>query len=145
MTVHVIEDGQDFGVPTNLLTSDAELLSVPIEVVNARAEQRAAWQPKVVTYPVTQGLALAVQKEEAKAETQDLGHSFTYDGETYWIQPADNWDIEIFELIEDGKLVKACRLMLGDKQWSLFKSKPRKAKDFNELFVASQAALSTKS
>lgn len=153
MTAHVIENGYDFGVPTDLLLDDNELLNLPVDVVDARVEQRAAWRPTVVPDPpAPSATALAAQVAEASAlddrpdaTVTNLGSSFTYDGETYWIRPADDWDLEIFEMIEDGKLVKACHLMLGDKQWAQFKAKPRKAKDFNELFVASQEALSTKS
>lgn len=148
MTAHVIENGFDFGVPTDLLQSDQELLHLPVELVDSRVEQRAAWRPAIVPDVPGKHTALAAQAREATeldAEVVNLGNSFTFDGQTYWIQAAETWDLEIFELIEDGKLVKACHLMLGDKQWAQFKAKPRKAKDFNELFVASQSALGTKS
>lgn len=155
MTAHVIEDGQDFGVPTNLLASNTELLSLPAEQVDARVEQRAAWRPTVVPMAPPTDHALVAQKIEAgrmdvqapehPAEVVNLGNSFAYDGETYWISPAETWDLEIFELIEDGKMVTACHKMVGDEQWKKFKAKPRTAAQFNEFFLASQEALSTKS
>lgn len=159
---HAVHDGMDFGIPATALASDADLLQTPV----AEVEARAAKAPSALTLvppkpaPPARNNALAAQKAEVEvvetsttvedaaeqgAEITNLGHSFQYDEETYWIQAADTWDLDVFELQESGKLISACKLMLGDDQWAKFKTKPRKAKDFNDMFLIAMKALGTKS
>lgn len=123
----------DFGVAVSHFQSDEELLRLPIKRVVDEAEPT----------PPTRGTALAAQKEEATAV--EVAYPFSFDGELYHMPPADEWDLEVFELIEAGKLVTAMKMMIGDKQWRKFKSKPRKAAEFNDFFLAGQEALPTKS
>ena len=65
------------------------------------------------------------QDRQAKAEGKNADLSFDFDGTVYTI-PRDHADnIELFELIEDGKNILAARAFLGAKQWDQFKDSVR--------------------
>lgn len=72
----------------------------------------------------------------AKSEATKNKVSFTFDGDKYQIDPTSEWDLDVLEAVEDGKIVSLVRAILGDKQWEKFKAKPRKVDDLNRLFEA---------
>lgn len=49
----------------------------------------------------------------------------TFKGVAYDLQASDVDDLEIFELIEDGKAVTALRQILGPERWATFKESAR--------------------
>lgn len=67
--------------------------------------------------------------------------TFKYDGDTYAIPPAEDWDIEILEYAEDEKLTKALRLLLGEDQWLMFRKNHRSVRALGELFDAAGTAV----
>lgn len=77
----------------------------------------------------------------AKAEATGAEVLFEYDGETYVIPPAREWDLDVLESYEDGKIASTCRALLGPVQWATFKSKRRTVTSLEELFDALQSAL----
>jgi hypothetical protein len=95
------------------------------------SQLKAAPKAKAVKTVETKGTALKAIKEEAADPNTTV---FTYDGEQWTMKPTDEWDIEIFEMIEDSKLVSAVREILGAKQWARFKAKKRKVKDFSDIY-----------
>lgn len=77
----------------------------------------------------------------AKAEALGARITFEFDGETYDIAPAAEWDVDALEAFEDQKIITCVRLILGAEQWQRFKAKPRTMGDLNGLFTAMQAHL----
>ena len=61
----------------------------------------------------------------AKAEAKGEDIRFDFDGVEYVIprETADN--VELFELIEDGKNFAVARMFVGKEQWSAFKDRVR--------------------
>lgn len=132
---HTVIDEADFGIPASALVDDGDLFTRPVAVV----EQRTPAAPQPAPTP---GVALAA----AKAEVDAIGTTFVFEGETYFVQPAEEWDVEVFEAAEDGKFVSAVKLLLGAAQWKRFKAgKRRVSRDVEAIFVAAQRALGTKS
>lgn len=86
-------------------------------------------------------MATQTQKSAAKNEAQDGSIRFEYDGETYEITSASDWDVEVLESFEDGNIVRTVRGLLGPDQWAKFKSKRRTVSDLNNLFQDVQTAL----
>lgn len=76
----------------------------------------------------------------ARAEALSRPITFEYDGESYTIAPAAEWPLEVLDEFEDGRLTSCVRVLLGDDQWSRFRSKPRTLGDLNNLFDAAQRA-----
>lgn len=64
-------------------------------------------------------------QDHAKAEAEGEDIRFDFDGVEYVIprETADN--VELFELIEDGKNFAVARTFVGIKQWSAFKDSVR--------------------
>lgn len=77
----------------------------------------------------------------AKAEAKSEMVSFEFDGDTYSVAPADEWDLDVLEAFEDGKVVATVRALVGPAGWATYKSKPRKVKDLDAFFTAIQEAL----
>jgi len=90
---------------------------------------------------------------ENPAKTEALGKeiSFEFDGETYTVPPAREWDLDVLESYENGMIATCVRAVMGEEQYDRFKSEPaeggeRKPKrrtvgDLNDLFETLQKAL----
>jgi hypothetical protein len=76
----------------------------------------------------------------AKAEALASGVAFTYDGDSYTISPTSEWDLDALDAYEEGHVSKCVRLILGEDQWQLFRSKRRTVGDLNDLFEVAQKA-----
>jgi hypothetical protein len=137
---HTVIDGTDFGVAVSALRDDADLYLVPVGVIDARADTPPPAQPPEPP-PPPPGAALAA----VQAEVDQTGVRFTFDGETYFVQAADEWPVEVFEAAEAGKFVTSVKELLGAAQWRRFKAKRRVSRDVESIFVAAQQALGTKS
>lgn len=135
---HTVIDGTDFGIPASALVDDADLYTIPVEAIESRPEVVAPRPADVAPKP---GTALAA----VKAEVDTIGTTFQFDGETYFVQPAEEWDVEVFLAAEEGKFVTAVKLLLGPAQWKRFKSKRRVSREVEAIFVAAQEALGSKS
>lgn len=75
---------------------------------------------------------MANTKNALKAEASDQNDpiKFEFKGYEYEMPHPDEWDIEVAEAYEDGKVVTALRHILGDEQWRLYKERERpKSKD----------------
>lgn len=72
-------------------------------------------------------------KDALKAEaTENESIQFNYNGHTYEMPHPDEWDIEVAEAHEEGKVVTALRRILGEEQWKLFKEREKpKSKDLD--------------
>lgn len=74
-------------------------------------------------------------KKTAVAEDVE-SFSFEYDGYTYSVAPSKTWPFESQEAEESGRYAEAAKLILGEKQYKVFKSKPRTVGDFGDLSKA---------
>lgn len=81
-------------------------------------------------------MAAAAVKAEAKGE----GFTVEFDGESYVIPPALDWDLEALEALEEGRVVAAVRALLGDEGWARFREKRRTVRDLNEFFELAAGA-----
>ncbi|RLK22642.1 hypothetical protein DER29_0480 [Micromonospora sp. M71_S20] len=82
----------------------------------------------------------APQTQAARAEAAGQLAQFVYDGETYTVAPTTDWDLDALAAFEDGHILTAVRLILGDAQMKTFRSKRRTIGDLNDLFEAAQKA-----
>jgi hypothetical protein len=76
-----------------------------------------------------------------KAEAKNLKNSFTYDSVKYTVPTPDEMDMSVIEDLEQGLVVAALKAVLGPDQWATFKSKPRTAKDLNDLMEKVSGAM----
>lgn len=81
------------------------------------------------------------KQDALKAEAQDADVTFEYDGEPYTIKPMNKMPLEFLEAIEDGKMIRAVKSMLGEEQYRKFSAKPRIVEDLNNLLTASTNAV----
>lgn len=62
--------------------------------------------------------------------------SVEYNGATYMVEPADNWDIEVLEAVDAQKMTVALNALLGDEQYKAFRAANRKVRSLGEFFEA---------
>lgn len=78
----------------------------------------------------------ALPKVDGGTAEEEETRSFKYDGVEYTIPHASNWDVDVMEGIEDGKMFIAVRSLLGPEQWGVFKANKPTNKQFYELVNA---------
>ena len=61
---------------------------------------------------------------------------FEYNGETYSIPPAEEWDIDVLEAIDDNKLTYALKALVGEEQYARFRKTNRTVKALGEFMSA---------
>lgn len=75
-------------------------------------------------------------KADALSETTAV----EFNGTTYQVPAADDWDIDVLEAIDDQRMTHALRSLLGDEQYATFRAANRKVKAFGEFFkIAGEA------
>lgn len=86
-------------------------------------QPKAKKKPKVKKSPQ--------QREAEGIETVEV----EFDGETYEI-PADpiDWEIDVTEAFETGRMITACRGLLGPEQFAVLSRKGYRNRDFRRLF-----------
>lgn len=63
-----------------------------------------------------------------------------FGGETYLVPPADDWDLEVIEAIDDQRLSHAMKALLGEEQYATFRKSNRKVSSLGAFFeVAGKA------
>lgn len=77
----------------------------------------------------------------AKSDATRKPVSFDFDGETYTIPPAAEWDLDVLEAAEDGRNIAMIRALLGEEGWTTFRSKPRTVADLTEMTQAIEKAV----
>lgn len=81
----------------------------------------------------------------AKAEALGKAMTLTFEGVQYTLPPADQWDVEVFEMFETGAVVGATKLLFGEEQWNKFKETGvngrRNLAEMMNLFQAAQTDL----
>ncbi|WP_030737207.1 hypothetical protein [Streptomyces sp. NRRL S-31] len=63
-----------------------------------------------------------------------------YNGDTYSVPPAEDWDLDVLEAIDDQRMTHALKALLGDDQYATFRKSNRKVADLGKFFeVAGRA------
>ena len=112
----------------------------------ALAREKAGTATGTVT-PIRAGRGTRKQnKEAAKAEALGRGVKFEFDGKSFEVEPADQWDIDVFEFASDGDIIKAVRCLIGEEQYQEFKTDAdgerirRTLSDLNDFWEAATKA-----
>ena len=66
--------------------------------------------------------------------------TFEFDGQPYTIPAATQWPLETLEAFEEGRIVATVKSLLGDEQWTTFRSPGRIVSDLGSFFEAIQEA-----
>ncbi len=80
--------------------------------------------------------AAAKQPQDHKMPEGD----FEYDGARYHVPPAEEWDLDVFEALEEGKLVTGVKALLGPEQYAMFRKEHRTLKELTAFMEALQKA-----
>lgn len=64
-----------------------------------------------------------------------------FDGDTYLIPPATEWDLDVLEAYEEGQIVATVRSLIGRDAYATFRASHSKVRDLQALFEAIQEAL----
>ncbi|MCF3174789.1 hypothetical protein IPZ61_15835 [Streptomyces sioyaensis] len=59
-----------------------------------------------------------------------------FNGDTYQVPPAEDWDLDVLEAIDDSKMTLALRALLGDEQYAKFRATNKKVRDLGAFFEA---------
>ena len=57
-----------------------------------------------------------------------------YDGDTYTVAEAEDWEIDALEKAEAGQIVGATKLILGDEQWAKFRETHSRVGQIKDLY-----------
>ncbi|WP_369190158.1 hypothetical protein [Streptomyces sp. R08] len=60
--------------------------------------------------------------------------SVEFNGDTYEVPPAEDWDLEVLEAIDDNKLSHALKALLGADQYATFRATNKKVRDLGSFF-----------
>ncbi|MFI2187994.1 hypothetical protein [Streptomyces sioyaensis] len=69
-------------------------------------------------------------KNDATGETTAV----EFNGDTYQVSPAEDWDLDVLEAIDDQRLTHALKALLGDDQYKTFRASNRKVADLGKFF-----------
>lgn len=58
--------------------------------------------------------------DAAKNETEPV--TATWRDLSFTVPPAKDWPVEVYEALEDDKVISATRQLLGPEQWAAFKA-----------------------
>lgn len=71
-----------------------------------------------------------------KNDALGVAHLVEFNGETYDVPPAEDWDLEVLEAIDESRMTVALRALLGDDQYAKFRATNKKVRDLGEFFTA---------
>lgn len=57
-----------------------------------------------------------------------------FNGSTYQVPPADDWDIDVLEAFDEQRVTHALKALIGEEQYKTFRATNRKAKSVGEFF-----------
>ncbi|MEU9560351.1 hypothetical protein [Streptomyces fumanus] len=69
-----------------------------------------------------------------------------FNGAIYQVPPAEDWDLDVLEAIDDQRMTHALKALLGEDQYKTFRASNRKVADLGQFFeVAGKAVGAGKS
>lgn len=69
--------------------------------------------------------------------------SVEFNGATYEVPPAEEWDIDVLEAIDDQRMTHALKALIGDDQYATFRKSNRKVSDLGKFFEAAGKSVGT--
>lgn len=72
----------------------------------------------------------------AKADVTGETLSFEFGGESYAVVPSAEWDLDVLENFEEGRIVAVLRSVLADDGWARLKAKGAKVSDLEPFMAA---------
>ncbi|WP_113705512.1 hypothetical protein [Nonomuraea lactucae] len=77
-----------------------------------------------------------MSKTAQKAEAHGTPLPVEYNGVTYLVPPSMDWDADVLDLLESGRLTSALRMILGAEQYEQFRATKPKLRQAMELMEA---------
>lgn len=77
----------------------------------------------------------------ARAEATDSPITVTWKGKTYKVKPSTQWDIEVLEAMEDGKMTKILQGVLEGDGYARLRATRPLVSELGDLFDKIQKAL----
>lgn len=75
-------------------------------------------------------------KNDALGKSTDI----EFNGDTYAVPPAEDWDLDVLEAIDDQRLTHALKALLGEDQYKTFRASNKRVADLGKFFeVAGKA------
>lgn len=71
-----------------------------------------------------------------KNDATGAPHEVEFNGETYLVPTADEWDIDVLEAIDEQRLTHALRALLGVEQYAKFRKTNTKVKALGDFMNA---------
>lgn len=71
-----------------------------------------------------------------KNDATGTAHVVEFNGETYDVPPAEDWDLDVLEAIDESRMTAALRALLGDDQYAKFRKTNKKVRDLGDFFTA---------
>lgn len=63
-----------------------------------------------------------------------------FNGDSYLVPTAEDWDIDVLEAIDDQRMTHAVKSLLGDEQYAMFRKTNKRVRDLGKFFeVAGKA------
>lgn len=70
-----------------------------------------------------------------KEDATGTGTAVEFNGDTFLVPPAEDWDIDILEAIDDQRMTHALKALLGEDQYAKFRKTNRKVTQLGEFFA----------
>lgn len=64
----------------------------------------------------------AQNKTAAKAEALGEGTTFEFDGKSYTLPPAEDWDLDVMEFFSEGNLLAGAKALFEEEQFKAFRT-----------------------
>ena len=82
---------------------------------------------------------MATAAQTKKNDAMGEAHAVEFNGETYNVPPADDWDIDVLEHIDAQRITFALKALLGAEQYAKFRVHNRKVSALGEFMTAASA------
>jgi predicted pyridoxine 5'-phosphate oxidase superfamily flavin-nucleotide-binding protein len=77
-----------------------------------------------------------------KNDVTGKAHAVEFNGDTFAVPPAEEWDIDVLEAIDENKLTHALKALLGEDQYATFRVTNKKVKDLGAFFEVAGKSVS---
>jgi hypothetical protein len=77
----------------------------------------------------------------AKRDALKTAQPFEFEGETYTAPASSEWDLDVLEALEEGRMIAAVKALVGPEQYARFRAKHSKIADLEAFMEALQGAV----
>lgn len=71
-----------------------------------------------------------------RADATGEAREVEFNGETYVVPTADDWDIGVLEAIDEQRMTHALKALIGEEQYARFRKSNRKVRDLGNFMNA---------